>query len=290
MKIQKLPQNKNLSFKGIEFNGKGFLLSKEQGQEIIAKDFKNANVIKNLLIGRDLNQTPEMKPTRMIIDFQDWSLEEAKKYKDCFEIIEKKVKPERLNKNHKSLREKWWLLASSGSDLRKKLKSLDQFIVTAEVSKYKLFAMVENKNLLVNNKIIVIAKNNYSFLGILSSKFHVEWAKYNSSSLGETMSYTNTTCFETFPFPEEKENEKVSSIMKQIESYRRKVCQESQQGLTTLYNKMFEGKHHTLKELHKQLDIAVANLYNFPIENLGNPKEILKFLITLNNDHIISVM
>jgi hypothetical protein len=145
--------------------------------------------------------------------------------------------------------------------------------------------MVENKNLLVNNTLMVITKNNYSFLGFLSSKFHIEWTKHTSSTLKGDVRYTNTTCFETFPFPENKENEKVSSIMKQIESYRRKVCQENQHGLTELYNQMFEGGHETLKQHHKQLDIAVAELYNFPIKDLKNKTKIINFLLKLNNEY-----
>lgn len=144
--------------------------------------------------------------------------------------------------------------------------------------------MIENNRILPDNTTVVIPSNSYNFLGILSSKFHVEWTKHNSSSLGETNRYTNTTCFETFPFPQKTENSMISSLMQKIEFYRRETCKTRQYGLTTLYTQMLEGKQPILKELHTQLDQAVAELYHFPTKNLSSKKEILKHLIKLNRE------
>jgi hypothetical protein len=280
--IQKLSSNKNLSFKGIEFNGKGFVLSNEEGQKLIQKNPKNSHFLRSLLIGRDINQNSRVRPTRMIIDFQNCHLEQARKYPDLIKIIEELVKPERAKNQNKSLKQKWWLLASGGINLRKKLKHLNQFIVTSRVSVHRIFVMIQNDGLLPESATVTITSDSYSFLGILSSKFHIEWAKYNSSTMKNDTRYTNTTCFETFPFPEEKENHKVASVMEKIELYRREACQIYQHGLTTLYNQMLEGGHEELRLLHQKLDESVAELYQFPKHELKNTNKIIDFLIDLN--------
>ena len=76
----------------------------------------------------------------------------------------------------------------------------------------------------------------------------------------------------------------VGEIMKKIELYRKEVCQSKKHGLTTLYNQMFDGGHETLRQLHKQLDHAVAYLYGFPIEFLDDDEKIIAFLTHLNHE------
>jgi hypothetical protein len=142
----------------------------------------------------------------MIIDFQDWPLEKAMEYKECFDIVEKKVKPQRLSNtsstqdNYKA-RKIWWQFASSGTFIRTHMKSLKKVIATSRVSKYRFFMMIENKNILPDCATVVITSSSFSFMGILSSKMHIVWVKHHSSTLGNGQRYTNTTCFETFPFP-----------------------------------------------------------------------------------------
>ncbi|MCW9065789.1 MAG: hypothetical protein OQJ78_05780 [Ignavibacteriaceae bacterium] len=77
--------------------------------------------------------------------------------------------------------------------------------------------------------------------------------------------------------------DKVGIIMQCIEAYRKGFCQRKKVGLTTLYNQMLlEKKHLELRSLHKQLDEAVAELYDFPKEDLEDEQKILSFLLNLN--------
>jgi hypothetical protein len=205
-KLKKIKKNLNLSFEGVMPNGKGFLLSFEEANEIIKQNPKNRDCIKYYLNGHDLNHRPDQSASRMIIDFQNWSLEKAMEYKECFEIIEKKVKPDRLSKNFtgsqiKKIQKYWWKFERFSPKMRQQLKPLKQFIVISKTSKHIFFIMINNKNIIPSNLCIVIASEKFSFMGILSSKIHIVWVKYQGSSLGNGPRYTNTTCFETFPFP-----------------------------------------------------------------------------------------
>ena len=206
MKAKKLKFNKNLSFQGVIPNAKGFVLSFEEAERIITQNPKNKKCLKIFMVGKDLNQGWTWSGSRMIIDFQDWSLEKALEYKECFEIVKNKVKPQRDSMQTstgiaKKIQKYWWQFGAICPQMRESLKPLKQFVVIARVSKYRLFTMIDNQNIIPDQRLCVFASSSFSFLGILSSKLHIVWAKYQGSKLEDRLCYTNTTCFETFPFP-----------------------------------------------------------------------------------------
>ena len=288
-KLKKIKENLNLSFKGIMPNGKGFLLSFEEANEIIKKNPKNLECIKYYLNGHDLNHRPDQSASRMIIDFQNWPLEKAMEYKECFEIVKKKVKPQRLantsSTNHaKRAIKLWWQYGEKQPKMQKHIQPLKKFIVISRVAKYFVFVMIENQNIVPSDSLMVIASDNFLILGVLNSKFHVLWSEFRAFR-GYIPKYTNTTVFETFPFPStDKDHFKVGEIMKQIQIYRQQACAKQHIGLTTLYTQMFDGGHELLRQLHKQLDHAVAYLYGFPIEFLDDDEKIIAFLTHLNHE------
>jgi hypothetical protein len=49
---------------------------------------------------------------------------------------------------------------------------------------------------------MVIASDDFYILGILTPNLHCLWVKAQSSTLKSDTRYTNTTCFETFTFPQ----------------------------------------------------------------------------------------
>lgn len=118
-----LKQNAGKSFIGSYVLGMGFVLSPEEAEVLITKDPRNKDVLFPYLNGEDLNNDPEQKPSRWVINFFDWTEEKARTYPDCFEIVERLVKPERqrwkLDENgneivgtyalRKPLPQKWWI-------------------------------------------------------------------------------------------------------------------------------------------------------------------------------------
>lgn len=118
-----LKQNAGKSFQGSIVLGKGFVLTPEEAEVLITKDPRNKDVLFPYLNGEDLNNDPEQKPSRWVINFFDWTEEKARTYPDCFEIVERLVKPERqrwkLDENgneivgtyalRKPLPQKWWI-------------------------------------------------------------------------------------------------------------------------------------------------------------------------------------
>ena len=202
----KIKRNLNLAFVGVQPNAKGFILSFEEADELIRQNLKNKECLKVYMIGRDLTQGWTWSGSRMIIDFQNWSLEKAMEYQECFDIVEKKVKPQRLNTTStgpqiKKIQKFWWQFQSMCPQMRQQLKPLKQFIATSLTSKHRFFMMIDVNHILLSISCTIIASSSFSFMGILSSKIHIVWSKYQGSTLKGDLCYTNTTCFETFPFP-----------------------------------------------------------------------------------------
>lgn len=286
IEVTKIPTNAEKAFVGPVPNGKGFIIDNDTRKKLIAADKSNSKVIKRFLTGEDLVHNIDQAPSRWIIDFQDFSLEDASLFKGPMKIVRDKVKPIRESikgstNDAKNYREKWWKFGRPQMGLRKQIEGLERFICVSRVGKYPIFCFVENKDILPADSTVAIAFDDYAHLGVLQSKFHTDWYSYQASSLKSDARYTNTTVFETFPFPE-KISSDVATTMKKIETYRVNACLKSKIGLTDLYNQMKEGGHEILKKLHEDLDKAVAKSYGYPIAQLKSYEANIRFLIQRN--------
>ena len=127
---------------------------------------------------------------------------------------------------------------------------------------------------------MVIASEDFYILAILTSKIHRLWVKAQSSTLEDRTRYTNTTCFETFPFPQTPDAKLVNQIRakaEELHQYRTQQMEAKQWGITTLYNKFFNEPTSQLYKLHEQLDKLVMQAYGFNYND-----DILKNLLELN--------
>ncbi|MDX9791316.1 MAG: N-6 DNA methylase [Candidatus Kapabacteria bacterium] len=118
--------------------------------------------------------------------------------------------------------------------------------------------------------------------GILSSKMHIVWVKAVAGRLKTDMQYSNTLCYNTFPFPDitVKQKETLNLYVFAILDERAKHPEKT---MAQLYDpdKMPKG----LREAHQNLDKAVEDIYR-----LGNPfksdTERLEFLFKLYEEMI----
>ncbi|WP_069791780.1 type IIL restriction-modification enzyme MmeI [Cyanobacterium sp. IPPAS B-1200] len=298
---KKIKCNKNLSFQACELSGKGFIISEEEAKEWIKKDSNNQKVLKPMIDGRGLIHPFEKLD--WVIDFNDMPIEEASNYKLPFERVKEKVKPERDKSREKIRRERWWQFGRSRSLMRKQLKGLSCYFAIPKVVKYVVFSPVDI-SILPCEANMVVASDDFYILGVLTSKIHRLWVKAQSSTLKGDTRYTNTTCFETFPFPsplaplpkgeESKIKETKVSVIKgdlegskivqqirdkmtELHEYRTEQMEKKQWGITQLYNAFFDEPSSKLYKLHQQLDDLVMKAYGFD-EN----GDILEQLLELN--------
>lgn len=260
---KQIPENSGKSFEGCQLAGKGFVISSETAKNWIKADDKNKDVLKPMLDGKAL-VTPGIE-LAWVIDFNDMPLEEASKYELPFEHVKKHVKPIRDSNKRKARKIYWWQFGEKRPGMRKALKGLKSYFCLPKVAKYTCFRSIDI-SILPCEANMVITSDDFFVLGILNSKLHLDWVLAQSSTLKSDTRYTNTTCFMTFPFPdnlEEYKKEQVRSIMKELENFRTKEAISRKCTITTFYNNFFNETSSNLFILHKKLDKAVCDCYGW---------------------------
>ncbi|MBC7540186.1 MAG: class I SAM-dependent DNA methyltransferase [Bacteriovorax sp.] len=287
-----LEVNMNKAFQGVCALGKAFILSDKEA-EVLLKNKKNKEVIKRYYTASSVVDDPQNNPSEWIIDFQDWPLETAKLYPEVLDCLKKHIEIEKKqaekkdtkkrNKLRSASNKNWWKFWRTRAELRAAIAPLEKYILVSRHTKYPIFIFVESKISLPEDSTVAIAFDDYNSLGILQSKFHTDWYKFQCSTIKGDSRYTNTFVFETFPFPKKITNS-VGDVMKNIELYRKEACKKQKIGLTDLYNEMAEGGHDILKKLHQKLDSEVATCYGFAKSNLNSYENVIKFLNALNSE------
>ena len=115
-----------------------------------------------------------------------------------------------------------------------------------------------NESTIISNAARVIYNAKSYLFAILTSKMHIVWVRAVAGRLKMDMQYSNTLCYNTFPFPNITETQK-----KELENHVYKVLAEreahSEKTMAQLYDpdKMPDG----LREAHHQLDLAIERCY-----------------------------
>jgi hypothetical protein len=265
----KLSSNANKSFQGSIVLGMGFILAPDEAQALIAKDSRNKDVLFPYLNGEDLNSRPDQSPSRWVINFHDWPLEKAETYPDCIKIIREKVKPERDRNNRKIRREHWWQYAERASGLYSAIANMERVLVRSRVANIHSIAYIPN-NCVYNERLVIFAKDQFA---VLQANIHEVWAREYCSTLRTDMLYTPSDCFETFPFPLNTDN--LEAIGERYYTHRQSIMLANQEGLTKTYNRFHDPHEHSaeivkLRELHKEMDEAVAHAYGWDDLALGH--------------------
>ena len=248
-----LRQNAGKSFVGSYVLGLGFVVTKEQAAALIAKDPRNREVLFPYLNGDDLNNNPDQSPSRWVINFFDWPEEKARTYPDCFEIVERLVKPERLQKNDKVGREKWWLFLRLRKEMYKTISKVDQVMVVCRHT--KMFAPTFlPTGIIYSEATNIFVLDTYSAFIQLSSTFHEIWAwKYSSTMGASTLRYSASKAFETYPFLQEKLSERLGQ---EFYILRQNIMKRLGIGITELYN-MFHNPQIFTEDVLKMRSLQV---------------------------------
>ena len=274
----RLDINKKKSFQGVNLAGKGFIVDEATAKKWIATRSRNSEVLKPMLDG-DQWKDPN-KRIQWVIDFHGMSIEAASLYAEPFEIVKALVQPYRANNRRENYKKYWWLFAESRPGLRYSIKDLYQYFSIPQIAKYTNFRPIDMK-ILPCEAMMIVASDDFYILGILNSKLHREWVKAQASTLKGDTRYTNTTCFETFPFlwdAPDKLKQPVREIMIELEAYRMNEMKTRQWGITKLYNAFFNEPASQLYKLHCKLDEAVCKVYDWKYDPEKNYNEDLFYL------------
>jgi type II restriction/modification system DNA methylase subunit YeeA len=289
---QPLLENFDLSYMG-DTKGGAFDIPVELARAMLASHNpnrrSNAEVVRPWINGLDVTRRPR---DMWIIDFGiDMPKDEAALYEQPFEYVRHHVEPERAKNNRAAYRERWWIHVESRPAMRGALEESKRYIVTPTIAKHRLFMWAHHPTL-PDHQLIVFAREDDYFFGILHSKLHELWALRQGTSLEDRPRYTPTTTFETFPFPWPPDKEpKNDSRVKAIAAAAKELVQLrdtwlnppdasetdlKKRTLTNLYNQ----RPTWLDNAHKKLDAAVFAAYGWSVDLSDD--EILARLLALN--------
>ena len=290
-KARRLLENFNLAFMGDTKGGSFDIPSDEAGSMLGTpgnpNGRPNSDVVRPWANGLDITRRPR---GMWIIDFGvDMAEEDAALYEAPFEYVVRHVQPER--EASRTTRSEWWLHERPRFEMRDAMASLCRYIGTARVAKHRLFIWLARETL-ADSQVIVIARDDDYFLGVLHSKPHELWALRMGTQLESRPRYTPTTTFETYPFPwppgkEPGGDPRVGAVAEAARDLVEKrdrwlnpegatEAQLKELTLTNLYNK----RPTWLVHAHKRLDDAVLDAYGWP-HDLSD-EDILSRLLALN--------
>ena len=292
----RLPENAGLAFmgdtKGGAFDIPGDLARAGLALPANPNGRPNSDVVRPWVNGLDVTRRPR---GMWIVDFGvDMPEHEAAFYEAPFEYVREHVKPER--QASRSKRQEWWIHERPRPEMRRALDGLTRFFVTPTVAKHRLFVWSDGTST-PDHQLIVFAREDDYFFGVLHSRAHEVWSLRMGTSLEDRPRYTPTTCFETFPLPwppgrepaGEARVEAAAAAARALDEARRRWLdpegatpeQLKKRTLTALYNE----RPAWLVHLHAALDRAVWAAYGWEDDPAATDDEaILARLLALNGE------
>ena len=270
-----LPSSQAISFTGTKVYGNGFVLSIEEGKELLHANERNRRVVKPYLVGRELNDTT-CSPGRYIIDFTGMTREEAESFPEPWAVVEARVRVERQSAPEKAMREHFWQFQRPRKELYALLKERGNAWLIAATSDTVAFVAVEysqDNPVIFSHAVNVLALDGYGQFAVVQSSVHLSWARRYGSSMKGDMRYTTTDCLENYPFPSPCRS--LPRIGEQYYCLRQRLAQERGIGLTELYQLMHLESEVAddiiaLRRHHSEMDRAVAAAYGWTALDLGH--------------------
>jgi hypothetical protein len=262
---ERLAANAGKAFQASKLDGIGFTMEPARAREMVTRDPRNARVLFPYVNGQDLNSRPDCSGSRWVINFFDWSEERAKTFPEPYAQVLREVKPARDRNNRKARRERWWQYGELARGLYESIRTFDQVIVIALVSKAVMPTIVRTGQVF-SHQLGVFADDDTGMLALLSSAPHYWWAIGRASTMKGDLRYTPTDVFETLPLPE------VTPEMREygarLDTFRRNLMLARQAGLTATYNlvhdpKCVDADIVELRDIHHATDEAVVRAYGW---------------------------
>ena len=281
-------ENRDRVFQGSIFLGNGFLLTHEEANQLRASDPRNAEVTMPIINGKEINNEPNQAPGRCIINFRDWPLDRAQGYSEPFDIVEKKVKPERETQKDKGGREFWWRFLRPRMEMQSKIHKLPHCFAAARTTKYLSFSEIRT-NYVFSDALYVFTTDRWDLFTVVQSTLHEAWARKYSGALKQDLRYSPSKCFDTFVFPAglwRTADPTLAELGERYHTHRKELMRSLWLGLTKVYN-LFHARDLSpemvatvsrqdsgtsaagfealleLRRLHVALDIAVRDAYGW---------------------------
>ncbi|MDQ7047270.1 MAG: N-6 DNA methylase [Sulfurovum sp.] len=245
----------------LTYNEYSKLIEESPGADKYIKKFMGASELMN-------------STTRYCLWIADKEKNDALQYKEIKNRVEA-TRSFRLNSKDKGAQK----LAEKSHQFRDNLYTTTTSIIIpqtgSERRNYLPIGFVNSDTIISNAARVIYNAEAWTF-GLLSSKIHILWVRAVAGRLKMDMQYSNTLCYNTFPFPKisNQLKEEITDLVFNVLDERE---QHSEKTLAQLYdpNKMPQD----LKEAHHLLDLAIEKCYRK--KAFVNDEERLEYLFEL---------
>ncbi|HNR54202.1 MAG TPA: hypothetical protein PKJ19_03480 [Flavobacteriales bacterium] len=293
-----LRSNQDLGNRGMLLVGDGFVVDAEIADRLGRNERPNLRSrIVSYHTAMDIVRRPA---SELVIDMHGLSDVEMKaSFPEVYQWLLTRVKPARDENRDPYRNQNWWLHGRPHDALRSSIRDLKRYIATPMTAKHRLFVFLPGGSF-PDQGLIAFGLDDGFYLGVMSSRIHIAWSLARGGTLEDRPRYNNSVIFETFPFPActPAQQEKIRALGEQLDAHRkRQQALHPELTMTGMYNvleavrsgaaltakekKIYEqGLVGILKQLHNELDAAVAEAYGWPTTMATD--EILSRLVALN--------
>jgi hypothetical protein len=143
----------------------------------IADNSKNGEVIFPYIGGEEVNSSPTHDHHRYVINFGERSEEECRQeWPELMAIVEKKVKPGRLEQNREIRARYWWRLGEATPALFAAIAGCERMLVTCIHTPQFSLAVLPSSS--VFSHVLIVFSLSDRFLGFLRSTPHETFAGF----------------------------------------------------------------------------------------------------------------
>lgn len=297
-----LKANEGISNHGVGLFGKGFIITPTQAADLgLGRVPGLERHIHDYCSGKDITGKSR---DAMVIDLFGLLPEQVTSmYPDVYQWVYTHVKPERDQNRRPSRKNNWWIFGEPLRTFRPAIEELSRYIATVYVAKHRFFLFLP-VTILPDDLVIIIASADAFHLGVLSSRIHICWSLAAGGTLEDRPRYNNSVCFAPFPFPAAtpEQQARIRDLGEKLDALRKaRQTLYSDLTMTGMYNvleALRQGRELTakektvhehglvtvLRELHDELDAAVADAYGWPTDLPD--EDILARLVALNAERV----
>ena len=271
----RLAANAGKSFQGSIVLGMGFTFDDtdtkgvatplSEMRRLIEADPRNQEVIFPYIGGEEVNTNPTHAHHRYVINFAAMSEAECRRrWPKLVAVVEEKVRGARGNHSTAP----WWQFERLRSEMYAVTAGLDRVLVKSRTSDTFGFACLPSRTVLAEST-VVIAMSEWQAFCVLQGRLHEGWARFFGTTFKDDLVYGCSTCFETFPFPQDWERRALLEAAGKIYyEFRAALMVRNNEGLTKTYNRFHDpGERNPeilkLRELHAAMDRAVFDAYGW---------------------------
>jgi hypothetical protein len=281
-----LRQNQNQAFQGSILLGMGFTFDDVNAGKgtatsladmyaLLAQEPHLREVILPYLGGEEVNNSPTQSHHRFVMNLSHLPEADARdRYGSLMRIVEQKVRPARMQLPptsawNRDVAARWWQFGADRKGIAAIARAKPELLVhSCGATPHVAFARVSSAACFANT-LAVFALSSDAAFAVLQSRVHEVWARFFASSMKDDLRYTPTDCFETFPLPEDYEDDVgLRHAGGQYLAHRAALMVARGEGMTPTYNRFHRAADTAddiaeLRELHRLMDDAVLRAYGW---------------------------